>query len=681
MAPLSMTDKPAKKIFFIRTSKLIAVVSCFCFFFICLVWALILTQINTDRQQTIEAAIQRNANLAVSLEQYAIRTIRNADAVLQLVTKEYLEKGKNIDFDALFSKGIIDVDYFNGVAIVDSAGKLYLSNLNVQPGSYEFSDREYFQFHKKYQDSLHISWPLFSRTIAKTVVIVSRRLNNTDGSFAGAIALQIEPSTFTRFYSKANLRKNDIISLISPEGITYARRTGNKESSGENISRSPLFCYVAKDSIGNYFAKDAIQGIPTYFSYRRLENYPVIATVGSAENDILLVFYTRAKREYIFGIILSLVLLMFSYLICKFFIERNRNTKIIKNKEARYRSIFENTQDAIILIDLNGKLEAMNEAGYQLFHISKNTSFQSGADLFLSSDPYFRLIPAELIQAKSSKTEVSFTRYDESEFIGEVVYSTYNDAEGNRKFIVLVRDVTQRILMEKRLLTEQKRYQRRLTKQIILAQEREREAIGHELHDNVNQILTTVKLFLEMAKNQEDMREELLPKSIFHIQECIHEIRNLSHALSSPTLGTQSLVDSIKALVETIEASGIFTIFFHYENYHTSLEKDQMLALYRILQEQLNNIIKHADATEVHICLSQQEGKTDMVINDNGAGFDPNEASRGIGFNNMKSRTKVFGGEMKIVSAPGEGCTISISIPYTIEEENCLKAHENNSVL
>jgi len=656
-----------------RTGKLITVVSCFCFLFVCLIWTQITTQLAEDRKQTINAAVQRNSNLAVSLEQYAIRTIRNADAVLRLVAKEYEEKGNEIDFHTLFSKGIIDVNYFNGVAILDSTGMLQLSNLDSLHSSGDFSDRLYFRFHKQYKDSLHITHPLLSRTIGKTVIVVSRRLNNADGSFGGIIALQVEPSTFTQFYSNANLRPHDIISLISPQGITYARRTGNKESSGEDISKSPLFTHVAKKRVSNYFADDALHGIPTYFSYRQLDDYPVIATVGSSKKDILADYYERAEREYSFGIILSTLLVLFSILVCTFFIHRSKHLRTVKNSEARYRSIFENTLDSIILIKSDGSLEAMNEAAYNLFRIDAISDTVLGSNLFLSSKPAFQFTPAELSDTKSAKKEIVFTRTDETEFIGEVVYSTYNDGVGNVKFIVLVRDITQRKLMEKRLLTEQKRYQRKLTRQIILAQEREREAIGHELHDNVNQILTTVKLFLEMARNNEDMREELLPKSIHYIQNCIHEIRNLSHELSAPTLGTRSLIDSVKALIDMVETSGKFKIYFHHETYRTPLEKDQMLAIYRILQEQLNNIIKHADATEVHICLSQMEGQTQLVIRDNGKGFDFEENWGGIGFNNMRSRTKVFGGNMQIVSSPGEGCVVTISIPQAVSEEIAAK--------
>jgi signal transduction histidine kinase len=221
--------------------------------------------------------------------------------------------------------------------------------------------------------------------------------------------------------------------------------------------------------------------------------------------------------------------------------------------------------------------------------------------------------------------------------------------------------------MEQRLLMEQKRYQRRLTKQIILAQEREREKIGHELHDNVNQILTTVKLYLEMATHNEGMRDDLLPKSIHYVMNCITEIRNLSRELSAPTLGTKSLTDSIKALLEVVQSSAGLDINFACDDYHTAIIKDQQLALYRILQEQLNNIIKHSGATRVDITLSQNEDMTALTIVDNGKGFNISAHRNGIGLNNILSRAKVFGGEMVLDSKHDAGCRLKIILPMQAE--------------
>ena len=316
------------------TRGLIVLIILFCALLVFMIWNQLIGQMARDREVAVSAAIQRNSNLAVSLEQYAIRTIQNADAILQLVKAEYERKGNDLDLKPLLSKGILDNKYFNSVAILDQKGQIRLSNLPEFKGSGpDLADREHFYFHKTRKDQLFISKPLLSRTIGRAVIVLSRRIDLPDGSFGGTVAVQIEPSTFTRFYSSANLNDHDIISLISPDGITYARRTGNRESYGEDIKKSPLFSHVAKAPVSNYFAKDAIRGIPTYFSYRKLEGYPVIATVGTAEMDVLAGYEERITRDYMFGGFITVLLLLFPLLMSAVLIQRKRVFK--KNQDQR----------------------------------------------------------------------------------------------------------------------------------------------------------------------------------------------------------------------------------------------------------------------------------------------------------------------------------------------------------
>ena len=656
------------------TRGLIVLIILFCALLVFMIWNQLIGQMARDREVAVSATIQRNSNLAVSLEQYAIRTIQNADAILQLVKAEYERKGNDLDLKPLLSKGILDNKYFNSVAILDQKGQIRLSNLPEFKGSGpDLADREHFYFHKTRKDQLFISKPLLSRTIGRAVIVLSRRIDLPDGSFGGTVAVQIEPSTFTRFYSSANLNDHDIISLISPDGITYARRTGNRESYGEDIKKSPLFSHVAKAPVSNYFAKDAIRGIPTYFSYRKLEGYPVIATVGTAEMDVLAGYEERITRDYMFGGFITVLLLLFPLLMSAVLIQRKRVFKKIRISENRYRSIFENSQDALLVVLPDGRLKAMNKASLRLFQVKDfSCNGQPFSRLYQSSSPAIDL-PGEG-DIGSLKEEVIFTRHDTSQFTGEVAYSGYKDYSGNHQYVILIRDISFRKEMQQQLVREQKRYERKLTRQIILAQEREREAIGHEMHDNVNQVLTTVKLYLEMAVNNPDMRESLLPRSIHHILHCITEIRNLSRELSAPTLGTQSLVDSVHSLIEMVSSASGLVIHFDNKEYHTSLIKDQRLAIYRIVQEQLNNIIKHAAATEVMIRLSQDECITELLIQDNGKGFDVKANRKGIGLNNMLSRATVFGGELMIDSCEGKGTLLKVRLPIQSnenQEEGC----------
>ncbi|HYH16026.1 MAG TPA: sensor histidine kinase, partial [Flavisolibacter sp.] len=230
--------------------------------------------------------------------------------------------------------------------------------------------------------------------------------------------------------------------------------------------------------------------------------------------------------------------------------------------------------------------------------------------------------------------------------------------------VINSRDVTDRIRLQEQLNEEQLSKQREITAAVIKAQEAERSQIGLELHDNVNQILTTIKLYNEMFLSGYREDRELLKKSTHYLQECINEIRSISKRLSAPTLGNISLTDSIKELVESINLTNRLEIQYITCNLEDdAISQDLHLAIYRIVQEALNNIIKYADAKQASIEIKKTEDKLCVAIVDDGKGFDYQTKRAGIGITNMKTRADNLKGSFKIKSAVGKGCTIEICFP------------------
>ncbi|HEU4901311.1 MAG TPA: PAS domain-containing sensor histidine kinase, partial [Flavisolibacter sp.] len=380
---------------------------------------------------------------------------------------------------------------------------------------------------------------------------------------------------------------------------------------------------------------------------------------------ILAAFRIRRQREYFFGAVISFLLLVFLVAVFFVFRQRRHSLHVLKKSEARYRSIFESSRDAILLLEPDGSIEAMNHAANAMFGLSVTKGEKIRfPQLFAKTEPEVVYTFDEKNRLSIEGKEVLFHCLDGGKFTGDIALSSFFDAQDRQYTLVLIRDVTQRKRMEQKLQNEQKRYQRLLTKQIIVAQEREREIIGHELHDNVNQILTTVKLYLETALQREDCKKDLIERSIGYLLQCIKEIRNLSHSLSAPTLGTQSLVDSIQVLIEDVSSCTDFAIHFHVEKYKQPVSKELSLALYRIVQEQFTNIIKHAHATVVTVHLSQTAHETHLVIKDDGRGFEPAAQNHGIGLNNISSRVKAFNGRLSIQAAVGQGCRLSVRLPH-----------------
>ena len=226
-------------------------------------------------------------------------------------------------------------------------------------------------------------------------------------------------------------------------------------------------------------------------------------------------------------------------------------------------------------------------------------------------------------------------------------------------------DITEQKKMEQDLKEKELSQQKLITEITILAQEKERNELGLELHDNINQLLSVVKLYLGVAKTEKTFNEEIIERSYLHLEEAMQDIRKLSHSLVAPSLGHDGLKEALEDLVESVQQPHQLTVKLIIDEDYDALQidKNKELMLYRIVQEQLNNIIKYAKATEVTIRLKQQDNNLMLFIADNGIGFDVDEQSNGIGLKNINSRVNFYSGKMHLASAPGEGCTLEVSIP------------------
>jgi PAS domain S-box-containing protein len=225
--------------------------------------------------------------------------------------------------------------------------------------------------------------------------------------------------------------------------------------------------------------------------------------------------------------------------------------------------------------------------------------------------------------------------------------------DGETHVMVVANDITDRLNAQKRN-----------TQAIIEAQEEERNLIGKELHDNVNQLLTTAQLYLENIDDYGDHTEEFINKSIDIIRKSISEIRNLSKALITPDLIDFDFRDSLEGLISYYKYLKTFDITFNYNVSNNYFPSEMRLNIYRILQELLNNTVKYAKATLVTISVEETDNTLVIRYEDNGVGFDPEAKSTGIGIRNIKSRIDAFKGEITFDSALDKGLRVLIKLPF-----------------
>jgi len=230
------------------------------------------------------------------------------------------------------------------------------------------------------------------------------------------------------------------------------------------------------------------------------------------------------------------------------------------------------------------------------------------------------------------------------------------------RMIGAMQDITEQRRLQDQLVKEEERKKKEVLQAIIHAQERERHEISHELHDNVSQILTTCKLLLDAAIQRDE--KKYLQQTNENLQRAIDEIRNISHRLNPATLKFIGLEGSVNDLLNKINNTGSIRIGFSFKvDNIEEVHDDIQLAVFRIIQEQLNNIIKHAEAKKVSIELLQHDRKVRLTIIDDGRGYDLQAKKHGLGLRNIFNRAEFHKGTAQIFTEPGRGFKLQVQIP------------------
>ncbi|MGN6640047.1 MAG: sensor histidine kinase [Mucilaginibacter sp.] len=208
-------------------------------------------------------------------------------------------------------------------------------------------------------------------------------------------------------------------------------------------------------------------------------------------------------------------------------------------------------------------------------------------------------------------------------------------------------------------------FRQELLKTQLEVQEQTLEHISREIHDNITQVLSFVKLTLASVKNAaDDTRQMKINESRELISRAITDLRDLSKSLSYEHINSIGLVPTIEKETERINKSGLIGISFAVEGERYSLGEQRELVLFRIFQEALNNALKHANARQFEINLKYHHDFFNLSLKDDGSGFftEQLESKSGSGLRNMKNRAALIGGEAVVDSSPGKGCCVEIRL-------------------
>ncbi len=345
--------------------------------------------------------------------------------------------------------------------------------------------------------------------------------------------------------------------------------------------------------------------------------------------------------------------------------DRKNTAVLIQESEEKYRYLFNMNPQSIFIWDPeNLKFVDLNETCIQLYGYTKE-EFSRMTVMDIRDPKHLDKIQHIAHEMLSKKMEIFSALWEHRKKNGELIYMDITShrilVNGKIAILAIGSNVTEKILLERQLDDERIKNQKELTDAVISAQEKERDQIGCELHDNVCQILASSKLYLGMVKKHTNEPEEFIAETDLLISSAIQELRALSHALIPPPMEQSQLKLAIEKVVEIAESTTNIEISADITEIDDSSMSDKMrLAIYRIVQEQFNNILKHAKASKIVLKLTQTGGKLLLSIKDNGVGFDTEKVSGGVGLINIKTRASLFNGIVSILSKKGNGCELSV---------------------
>jgi PAS domain S-box-containing protein len=331
----------------------------------------------------------------------------------------------------------------------------------------------------------------------------------------------------------------------------------------------------------------------------------------------------------------------------------------LQQSEEKYRRLFEKSGDSVFIIDNTGDMVDLNDAGTKLFGMEANRHHINLFHLF-----YDKRELSQFIQHLTANNQVANFKCRFKNLKGDLIECliSANVLLNNSNKIIgyqgIIKDITQQMETEKLII-----------RTIVDTEEKERIRFATDLHDSIGQQLSAIKFNMGAAVNSlnEGKEKLLLRKSGEQLINVLADLRNICFNLMPKTLENYGLADATRELCRQIKLPGNLRFRLRIQKEFILPDKHMEVALYRIIQEFINNSLKHSHASIITIELKKKRKAYSIYLEDNGVGFVMANAveKTGLGLRNVQSRIRSFDGEVEMESAPGKGTKFQITVPYS----------------
>jgi len=351
--------------------------------------------------------------------------------------------------------------------------------------------------------------------------------------------------------------------------------------------------------------------------------------------------------------------------------ERKKLGLALKDSEERFKTLFESAPDAYYLCDLKGTFVDGNTAaekltGYQREELIGENIWSTGLIDKKHIPKALKLLSLNVTGKSTGPDEFTLKTKGGNEVVVDILTHPVK-IKDSKLVLGIARDVSERKKMEKKLRESRERL-RSLARHLQLAREQERTIIAREMHDELGQLITAIKMDIVWIKGNLDSHRANLISKLETMTELadstLKTVKRMSTDLRPGILDDLGLVAAIEWHVGEFEKRTGMTCKMELNPGNQEIDADRMTALFRVLQEALTNVARHARATMVTVQLKKFNKTIVLKVSDNGIGIDPKRTSNpgSFGLIGMQERAESFGGKMEITGNIGQGTTVSITI-------------------
>ncbi|MDB5882111.1 MAG: hypothetical protein JWP43_1989 [Ramlibacter sp.] len=633
------------------------------------------------RERELENARVQTVSLAHMFREQTERTFDTADLVLRGVQERmqtaYASKLPldSTEVHLLLSARIFGMRQLTSMMLVDAQGLVVNSTQAGVALPYSVANSEYFKgFAGGNADGLFIGHPVANRAEGTWTLDLARPFTGPDGRFRGVAVAVMNIPRFDQFYSWMKLSYSRPIALYLDDGTLIASVPHRENMIGDRppeLSRAQLASVDSDVRIVTHLRGDGGREV---FALARAGRFPLLVSVTNEEEPALATW-----RET------SIPILSGAVLVCAFIFiaalmlvrELTREAKLaraLRDAHDRYHRTIDSLMDAIVAVDRSQNIILFNPAAERMFGVDAEQVFGTPLEQLLPHrarkghhahlEGFARSAGAS--RAMSPNLEIMGLRSDGTEFpIESTISQTLID--GKPQLTAVLRDVTQRRRAEAEL-REMNRQLRSLSASLQNVREQERSRIAMELHDDLGQQLTGLKLELSwMGGRVKEGRQPTAAEidAMRHLLDAaIASVRRIATELRPPILDDLGFGEAVTWQAGEFGKRSGLEVVVDLQAADRVEDKGVATALYRIVQESLTNIARHAGASKVEVSLTAEGETLVLTVRDNGTGID--EAARqgsGIGLVSMRERATALGGQLTIISTPGEGAIITVALP------------------